>query len=195
MAISVDMGSVIWMASGQGIAEILNMSIGNALILFGCFVAILGCFLNKKIDVKRNVYNIIFMILFSYLVEFMVYILTFFRICTFPFLAKFILMILSLVLISIAVALYQKADIVLHPNDELMLIVRNQFTKNNATKAQALVYIIPIGASLLAHAISGKWIGIGVGTVMSILFQGPIIDLCDCLLFSKRRRRKTIYTD
>lgn len=186
VAINTTVGSVIWTASGQGLADFFHLTIGTALTLYGAAVIILSSLLNRKFEPKKAIGNFLFMVVFSYLVDFLANSLSVLEISNLSFVLRLLLNLLAVVAISLAVSFYQKANIVLHPNDELMLVIRRRFTRNNATKAQMAAYIIPVSVIILTFLGTGKLTGIGVGTVISFLIQGSLIDLSDRLFFSEK---------
>ena len=88
-------------------------------------------------------------------------------------------------LIAIAISLYQRANIALHPADDLMQILRFKYCKGNAALAMWLSYVPPALVAIVAIAILSVRGGeltinyFGVGTVFAFLFQGGITGWAD----------------
>ncbi|NMM94644.1 fructose permease [Bifidobacterium sp. DSM 109957] len=88
-------------------------------------------------------------------------------------------------LIAVAISLYQRANIALHPADDLMQILRFKFCKGNAARAMWLSYLPPALVAIAAIAILSVRAGgltvnyFGVGTVFAFLFQGGITGWAD----------------
>lgn len=67
---------------------------------------------------------------------------------------RIILDILGIVLISLATSLYQRANIILHPNDNFMQTTRFMFLHDNATKVQLIHFLVPLSIIIITTTIS-----------------------------------------
>lgn len=186
VAITTNLGSNPWTAAGQGLAATFGISLGTALVSFGVFVLLLNSILAREIDFRRIIGNFLFMFPFSYLVDWFVTYLNGSFISTSNLYVKLIFNVIAIIVIAVAVAMYQQANLFLHPNDELMLTIRSKYTLGNATKAQLIAYMIPMFILALAFYINDQWFGIGVGFVASLFLQGPIVDLTHQFFFVRK---------
>jgi len=166
VAITTNLGANPWTAAGQGLAATFDISLGTALVSFGVFVLLLNSLLAREINFRRIIGNFLFMFPFSYLVDWIVTCLN----------DSFLL----------TVAMYQQANLILHPNDELMFTLRFKYTHGNATKAQLIAYMLPLSILVLAFYINDQWFGVGIGLVASLFLQGPIVDLTHKIFFIKK---------
>ena len=187
VAITTNLGANPWTAAGQGLAATFDISLGTALVSFGVFVLLLNSLLAREINFRRIIGNFLFMFPFSYLVDWIVTCLNDSFLLTSNLYVKLIFNLLAITTIAIAVAMYQQANLILHPNDELMFTLRFKYTHGNATKAQLIAYMLPLSILVLAFYINDQWFGfgVGIGLVASLFLQGPIVDLTHKIFFIK----------
>ncbi|PWG00594.1 fructose permease [Levilactobacillus bambusae] len=81
---------------------------------------------------------------------------------------------LGVALIAIAISIYQRVNLVLHPADDLMQILRFKYFKGNAVWAMLASYIPPTILAIVAILITHTFTTFGVGTVFAFLAQGAI---------------------
>lgn len=88
-----------------------------------------------------------------------------------------------------AISLYQRANIALHPADDLMQILRFRFFDGNAVTATWASFAVPTLMIAVATVASSVHDGaftlryVGVGTVVAFLFQGAVTGWSDRHLF------------
>lgn len=179
LAISTCLGAVIWTAAGEGVAAIIQQSIGLSLTLFGVMIIVVCCILKKKIEWVKEAGNFIFMLVFSYIIEFCTKGFVSIGVPNLPIVVRVFLNLLAVILIAAAVALYQQANLVMHPNDELMFLIRKRVKNGNAIVAQFIAYVFPVTLTVSAFLLKGSWFAIGIGTLISFLFQGFFVEQTD----------------
>ena len=79
----------------------------------------------------------------------------------------------------VAISLYQRANIIMHPNDDTTNILRFLYFKGNATASQITDFIPPIIVIVIAWIATGKLLGINIATLFSFLGNGIIIAWAD----------------
>ena len=187
LAISTHLGAVIWTASGQGVGALLNVSLSSALIIYGIAILLINALLAHEFNWRRIIGNFLFMFPFSLLIDHVAAGLEALHLGALPFAVRLGLNIVAVILIGIAVALYQQANLIMHPNDDLMYTLRFKYSHGNATTGQLKAYVIPIALTIIAFIFKGEWFGIGIGTLISLILQGPIIDMAHRLLFKNKQ--------
>ncbi|GAA6237082.1 fructose permease [Apilactobacillus micheneri] len=86
-------------------------------------------------------------------------------------------------LIAIAISIYQRVNIALHPADDLMQILRFKYCGGNAAKAMWFSYIPPTIMAIIAIIITHQFTNFGLGTVFAFFFQGGITGIADAFVF------------
>lgn len=203
------LGAAYWTAAEYNLADILPhwMNLGGPInaqfwsyFLIGAAVIVVNQILVGHVNWLRILGNLIFLVPFSLLIG----------VFTSLLLGKFtpdwgglpyagnnialhvmyvLLNFAGVSLIAIGISIYQRANIALHPADDLMQIIRFKFVKGNAAVAMWISYIAPtvvaIGAITVLSIRNGGFTltYFGVGTVFAFLCQGGITGWADKHIF------------
>ncbi|MGR5571681.1 fructose permease [Limosilactobacillus fermentum] len=190
------LGSAYWTAAENNLGYAV-LGKGNSMALFWAFMilgmltSVLNAILMHKWDWHRIFGNFLFMLPFSIFIQWFSNIFN--RIMPD---AHSLLMIIFYVLINflgvtfigVAISIYQRVNLVLHPADDLFQILRFRYFKGNATLAMWASYIPPTIMALAAIPAMGL-ANFGLGTIFALLFQGGITGLADKLIFPKLKHQ------
>ncbi|KRN94928.1 hypothetical protein [Pediococcus stilesii] len=193
LTIATRMGSAVWTASAVNLSHWIthsasptkaNAVLGTVLVLYGIGVAFLTMLLTKRLDWGRFIKNILFVVPFSYLVQ---WITPFWTVTlrlgqlepnfSHPWqLALAILLdIVGLFGIAVAISLYQRANLIMHPNDDLSYIIRFKYLHGLASASQWISYLPPLLLTILSFIANKYQIwSFGFGTVWAFLTQGYV---------------------
>ncbi|MHA8137738.1 fructose permease [Lactobacillaceae bacterium Scapto_B20] len=190
------LGSAYWTAAESNLGKAI-LGPKNPTALFWAFfglglvITFLNMILVGKWSWKRLIGNICFLGPFSLLIQFFSNIFT----QIFPeahgigmSIFYIFLNFFGVACIGLAISIYQRVNIALHPADDLMQILRFKFCNGSATKAMWLSYIPPTIMALIAALITPgplliKFANFGLGTVFAFLFQGSITGISDTKVF------------
>ncbi|GAP02793.1 sugar specific permease [Fructobacillus pseudoficulneus] len=189
------LGSAYWTAAQNGLNHSLNGNSTTLSLVFfvvGMLIAILNMVLERKIDIKRFLGNLAFMVPFSALIS--VFANTFSKILpvadTWPMVTFYVFLnFFGVSLIAIAISIYQRTNIVLHPADDLMQVLRFKYFKGNAGIAMWVSYIPPTIIGIIALIMVPDFTNYGIGTVFAFLFQGNITGWADTHIFNKLKHQ------
>lgn len=81
-----------------------------------------------------------------------------------------------------AISIYQRVNLVLHPADDLFQIIRFRYCHGNATVAMWLSYIPPTIMAVIAAFMQGGIYNFGLATIFALLLQGAITGWSDRLV-------------
>ncbi len=179
LTVSTQMGSAIWTASAVSLSHWTHISLGNILFLEGVVVAFTNLALLGRFDWFRLVRNLLFITPFSYLLAGFE---TMFVKMGVPQLAlgwRILLDIGGLFGVAAAVSLYQRANIIMHPNDDFPYILRFRFMHGSPVYSQWMSNVPPLIIVVLVFVIKGHWYSFGFGTIYNILTQGYLIGWSD----------------
>ncbi len=179
LTVSTQMGSAIWTASAVSLSHWTQISLGNILFLEGVVVAFTNLALLGHFDWFRLVRNLLFITPFSYLLAGFE---TMFVKMGVPQLAlgwRIMLDIGGLFGVAAAVSLYQRANIIMHLNDDLPYILRFRFMHGSPVYSQWMSNVPPLIIVVLVFVIKGHWYSFGFGTIYNILTQGYLIGWSD----------------
>ncbi|MBS7577889.1 MULTISPECIES: hypothetical protein [unclassified Enterococcus] len=186
LTVATNMGSPVWTASAANIAYFSNVSIGTVLVLYGLLQIVINCFLLYEINLRRIIGNLIFIGFFGPLVAVSKnFFLTYLHVAFAPLYFKIILAFIGVTMVAIAVSIYQRVNLILHPGDEMTNIIRFKYTNGNAQTAQLINFLIPAIIILLIGIAEHHLVAVNIGTVFALFGQGIIIGIADRSVFPK----------
>lgn len=173
------MGSGIWTAAAINLNAWQGWNIGSILIVSGFLNAVTNQILIKRLDLPRFFGEIIYAIFYGYFVNIFTWLFTLLGIGSWPLIMRGLVSCFGVFTFGIAISLYQRANLIMHPNDDTTNILRFVYLHGNATAAQLVDFIPPILAIFISWQATGAVLGINVATIFSILFNGVIIAWSD----------------
>ena len=182
LTVSLNLGSALWTASAVNMSHLFQMNLGNILLLEGIAVILANALLLRQFDWHR--------IPFSYLVSGLAHVLTVFHIQQLSVVPAVILDIVGVMMIGCGISIYQRINLILHPNDDLMQILRFRFLHGNAVLASLTAFLTPILIILICVLIQHQIWAVNIGTVVALLFQGTFIALSDRFVFKKLKHQR-----
>lgn len=179
LTISANMGSAVWTASAVNYSHWFNVNVGVLLFIIGFLNTVTNQILIKYWDWPRFIGEIAYVCFFSYFVSLFVNLLNSLGIGTLPIVIRAVLSCLGIVFFCTAISLYQRANILMHPNDDTTNILRFFYLRKSAVAAQLLDFVPPIAAIIISFAVTKNLCAVNIGTIFSILFNGLIIQTAD----------------
>ncbi|WP_281165870.1 YczE/YyaS/YitT family protein [Liquorilactobacillus sicerae] len=189
LTVTLNLGSALWTAAAVNLAHATPLSLTWLLLLEGFFAIGLNILFLQQFDGRRILGNLIFMFCFAYLVGVLSKLFSQIPLVNLNLGVRIILDCFGIVLIAIAISIYQRVNVILHPCDDLMQVIRFKFCHGNSTQAQLLSFSFPAVAILLAFAITKQLYAINIGTVFSLLFQGYLVGQADKHIFSSLKHQ------
>lgn len=187
------LGSAYWTAAQTNLGNALGVNLFWTFLILGMLISLLNAALVGKFDIKRILGNLIFMVPFSALIQVFA---DFFMplmpdATTWPMLIFYTLInFLGVFLIGVAISIYQRVNLVLHPADDLMQILRFKYCHGNAGVAMWLSYIPPTIMAIIAYLINFKFQNFGLGTLFAFFFQGGITGWADKHIFPNLKHQR-----
>lgn len=179
LMVDSNVGSAVWMASGVNISHLINVSYGNTLFVYAVLVTIANQILLRKFDRKIFISNLLFALPFSYLMGFFSNLYLPLHFEQMHIVVRIIIDVIGLIGVSVATSIYQRCNLVQHPNDELAYIIRFKYVHGSAGWGQFLSYTPPVTIMIVCFILSGKLLAVGLGTVLAIFIQGILIGISD----------------
>lgn len=183
LTVSTHMGSAIWTASAVSLSAWTHVSLGNILFLEGVVVAVTNLALLGYFDWFRLVRNLLFITPFSYLLAGFETIFTHLGVGQLGLGWRAVLDVIGLFGVAMAVSIYQRANIIMHPNDDLPYILRFRFLHGSPVYSQWMSNVPPLIIVVLVFVIKGHWYSFGLGTIYNIVTQGYLIGWSDIHIF------------
>lgn len=189
LMINSNMGSAVWTASAVNISKLLHSSYGTTLFIYAVIVTIVNQFLLGKFDGHIFVSNLLFSLPFSYLVGFFSFIMDPLKLNQLPIVLRLIVDILGLIGVSVGTSIYQRCNLIQHPNDELAYLLRFKYLHGSAGWGQLFSYTPPVIIMIICYALTGKILSVGIGTILAMFCQGIIIGISDKIVLPSLKHR------
>ena len=171
LTVATNVGTSPWTASEVNIAQLVGTSVGLPMFCVGVLVAIVNQLLIRQWDPLRFFGEIGFIACFSYFVNVFVAFFTWLGVPHLPFLLRAVLCFLGVTTFCCAISIYQRANLVMHPNDDTTNILRFLYCHNRVVVAQLVNFIPPIVIMVVTFLISGH--------LFALLANGPLIGFVD----------------
>lgn len=189
LTVATNMGSSMWTASAANIAYDFNFSISWVLIIYGASQIFINILLTKTIALSRILGNIIFISFFGPFVGIFKQLFLSLGFTHLPLSAKIFFDIIGICFIAIAISIYQRLNIILHPGDEMTNILRFKYFNGNAKLSQWTNFSIPVFVIIILTIIFKQIVAVNIGTAVALFFQGTLIAYGDKLIFPKLTHR------
>lgn len=191
LTVASNMGSPLWTASAANIAHNLNFNIGSVLIVYGILTVVVNTLILHAIEWHRIIGNLIFTIPYGLLVAFWSQLFRNLGVDGLDVWERLVITIVGICLLSFAISIYQRVNLILHPNDDMTNIIRFKYVHGNAAIAQYLNFAIPLIIIIILWLIYGSIVSFNIGTLISFTCQGPLIGWCDKHTFKHLHHRLT----
>ncbi|GLB47534.1 membrane protein [Philodulcilactobacillus myokoensis] len=179
LTISSNTGSAVYTAASVDLFKLTGVNTSIFIFLWGFVNAIINQFLIKKIDVIRFAKGIFFTLFFSYFINIFT---NLFNLIGLPNQNWWIRTLFSLIgtfIIGVSISIYQRANLLLHPNDDMTNILRFDYLNGSAIKAQAIDLTLPIVAIVICSILLDHVYAVSIATVTYFLFTGTVIKYTD----------------
>lgn len=193
------LGAAYWSAAEANLGTAFHWNLFWAFLIMGFLTAVLNTILIHHWDWKRIAGNMVFMVPFSALIQVFEdffdgkYPSLFSGLPEARSLGMVILYVglnfLGVAFIAVAISIYQRVNLVLHPADDLMQILRFRYFKGNAAKAMWASYIPPTIMAIIAIVITRTFANFGLGTIFAFLAQGGITGIADKVIFPRLKHQ------
>jgi len=183
LTIATNLGSAVWTGSSVNLSRWIHIPLGTTLLLYGIAVTILNQLMLGHLDRRRLISNLLYILPFSYLVEFIGYFWDWVGVPHLSLVVRLLANLIGLLAVAAAVSIYQRCNLIQHPNDDLSYILRFRFLHGSAIIAQWTSYLPPITITILAFIATGQLHAIGIGTLFALVAQGAIMGWSDTHVF------------
>lgn len=183
LTVVMNLGSAVWTASAVNLYHLWPLSLRATLFTCGVLVVTMNAILIHQIIWRRVIGNLLFTLPFSFLIQWFTDLIQRSEIAELPLALRIVIDVFGVLCVALATSIYQRANLVLHPNDDFMQIIRFRYVHGNATVAQIVHYIPPIIIMMITFGVSGHLWAVNVGTVICLFFQGTFIGFFDKHIF------------
>ncbi|WP_367295793.1 hypothetical protein [Levilactobacillus yonginensis] len=179
LSVSANAGSGIWTAAAVNIAYWIHGNVGVILLIVGVLSALLNQILIHQIDIPRFVGEVAFISCFSYFIDVFVSMFGKWGVPDLSLGWRMLLSIVGVTIFASSISIYQRANLIMHPNDDTSNILRFMYLGGRATASQLVDFIPPIIMIAVCYIATRQIYSVNVGTLYSIIFNGVIIAAAD----------------
>lgn len=76
-------------------------------------------------------------------------------------------------------SIYQRCNLIQHPNDEMAYLLRFKYLHGSAGWGQLVSYTPPVIIMIICFILTGHILSVGIGTILAMFCQGIIIGISD----------------
>ncbi|WP_179951344.1 hypothetical protein, partial [Lactiplantibacillus daowaiensis] len=182
LSIASNFGSGIWTASAVNMHAAFGLDVGLLLFIIGFVNALTNQLLIHRLDIPRFAGEILFVLCFSYFVDLFTALFTMIGIPHWNWIIRMILSMVGVSTFCVAISIYQRANIFMHPNDDTTNILRFMYLKGNATASQLIDFVPPIVIMIITFTMTHQVLAVNVGTFYSFIMNGILMALCQRVL-------------
>ncbi|MFD0898366.1 hypothetical protein [Loigolactobacillus binensis] len=192
LTIATHLGSAVWTGSSVNLANWIHIPLGTTLFIYGIAVTLANQLLLGHFDRRRFFSNLLYTLPFSYLVSLFTLGWNWLGVPQLNLVLRLVIDTVGIMTIATAVSIYQRANLLMHPNDDLSYILRFKFLKGSAILGQWVSYAPPLLITLAAFLATGKLDAIGYGTVLALVAQGAMMKWADLHVFPRLKHHVDI---
>ncbi|XMB66583.1 DUF6198 family protein [Mycoplasmatota bacterium zrk1] len=181
LMVKTDLGLTAWGSSAYSVANYFDIKIGTAFIILSVVFYIVACMIMKEFQGVNAILSFAFAFSFGLFVNIFVDIFSGLSISSFPL--RIIINLLGLYILLFGVAIHLKIKIALHPMDVYLYALQKKL--KNITLGTYIAYFTAFIIVVLFGALKGEIVGVGIGTLCTLLLSGIILNLNDRIV-SKR---------
>lgn len=179
LTISSNIGAAPWGASEVNLAHLFHVNIGIAMFVVGSAVAVINQLLLKKKDFLRFAGEVAFIASFSYFINLFTGFFTQIGLPQAPLAWRIAVGFFGIAILGVSISFYQRANLIMHPNDSTTNILRFLYLKNNVVRAQFINFLVPLGMTGICYLATGHVYSVNIGTLVILLVNGPMIAWTD----------------
>ena len=184
------LGTSALVALPFSISEIYNLNFGNVTLVYYVILIIIEIIVHiimkKFSNIIENVLQIVVSLIFTRYLNFLVSSITIFdKFNNIPYYVWIVLYIIPIVLIGIGAALTIKTDLPPNPADGFVETMMHATKKDLGLVKNFIDITFVIITCVFSYITCHKIIGVGIGTILAMLFVGRVIHLFNRLIGDK----------
>lgn len=179
LTISSNMGAAPWTAAEVNLAVLFHTSVGVTMFVVCFLVSVMNQLLIRQWDKWRFFGEVIYSACFSYFIDLFLAIYQWIGIPKLNIAWRLIICFIGICIFCASISIYQRANIVMHPNDDTTNILRFLYLKGHVAWAQLLNFLIPLVVILVVFLFTRQINSVNIGTLLCIFCNGPLIGFFD----------------
>ncbi|XIF20035.1 MAG: hypothetical protein AJITA_00748 [Acetilactobacillus jinshanensis] len=179
LTVSSNTGSAVYTAASVDLFKATGIGISIFIFGWGVLNAVINQFLIKHIDVIRFCKGIFYTFFFSYFIDIFTNGLNWLGLPQQSWLIRTLVSLVGTTLIGISISIYQRANLLMHPNDDMTNILRFDYFHGSAIWAQAVDLMLPVLSIIICSVLLWHVYAVSIATVCYFICTGPVIKYSD----------------
>lgn len=179
LTVSSNTGSAVYTAASVDLYELTGIGISIYIFGWGLLNAIINQFLIRHVDVMRFCKGIFYTFFFSYFIDIFTHGLNWLGLPQCSWLFRTIISLIGVTLIGVSISIYQRANLLMHPNDDMSNILRFDYLHGSAVWSQVLDLTLPVIAIIVCSLMLWHVYAVSIATVCYFFLTGPVIKYSD----------------
>jgi uncharacterized membrane protein YczE len=169
------LGMTAWGSGVKNFSYFFNISLGVGFVILSIFFNVLANIIRRKINVMEFIQSFLFLFTFGFLTDFFIALLP--SLGDFSLLIRLCINTLGLIILLFSIALHLRVNLAVHPMDVFLSVIQKKL--NSVSKGTYFVYAIAFSIAILFGVLNHQILGIGIGTINTLLLSGIIMDFFD----------------
>ncbi len=170
-----NLGMSTWGSAAINFSEFTNISLGISFNILAVVFYTVAVLISRKFSLRKAIYSFGFSLSFGLFTDIFIYMLP--NIEIMPVWLRLLINIIGLLSMCFGIALHLRINLAVHPIDVFLGTL--QALVKNVAKGTYLAYGTAFLVAILFGLLSGSIIGIGIGTINTLLFAGIILGYYD----------------
>ena len=179
LTVSSNTGSAVYTAASVDLFKVTGTGISIFIFGWGVLNAIINQFLIKRIEPLRFFKGLFFTFFFSYFIDIFTHVLNWWGLPQQNWWLRTLVSLIGTFTIGVSISVYQRSNLLLHPNDDMTNILRFDYFHGSAVWAQAVDLTLPIVAIVICSLLLWHVYAVSIATVCYFLFTGTVIKYTD----------------
>jgi uncharacterized membrane protein YczE len=183
---NTSLGLTAWGSAAFNIGRFLNISFGTAFIIMAIVFYLIAILISKKINIIETILSFAFLFSFGMLSDLFIWLIP--NMTEWNFVLRLVINFIGLGILIFSIALHLKVLIAVHPCD--VFLYQMQTVCKNDALGTYITYGIAFLLAITFGLLFGEISGIGIGTLITVLFSGLMIKFYNQTLLKNLRISK-----
>ncbi|MBN2605473.1 MAG: hypothetical protein JXR62_06610 [Bacilli bacterium] len=170
-----ELGMTAWGSGVKNFSNTFNLTLGVGFIILSVFFYIAANVIRRRVDVMEFLQSFLFLFTFGLLTDLFIMYLP--QLSELQIIFRILVNTFGLLILLFSIALHLRVYLAVHPMDVFLSVIQHRL--NSVSKGTYLVYIIAFSLAIIFGLWNGHIVGIGIGTINTLIGSGLIMDFFD----------------
>jgi len=173
-----EMGMTVWGSSAFSVSEYFSISLGLSFFIISVIFYLAGAVIVKRINFFKMLQSFVFAILYGLLLDQLLLLTS--DILVSSLVMRLIVNVSGLLILLFGITIHIRLGIAVHPMDVYLYSLHE--STGSVKKGTYIAYFSAFSIVIIFSLLSGRILGVGVGTILTLAFGGMIMYYMDKLV-------------